>query len=248
MMTIRLFEEDSYQKTANAQILAHIPLENGRMAIVCDQTIFYATGGGQPGDHGHFQDAQGKQCQILDTRKGQDQAILHIIAGDDWHPAIASSVTMQIDWQRRYAHMRMHSAAHLLCAAIPHPVAGCQIGAEKSRIDFHIEDPQLAKESLGDALNALVQQAHPTRTYHVTDAQMDANPDLVRTMSVQPPRGLGSVRVLEIGDEGDTRIDLQCCGGTHVRNTKEIGMLQVSKIENKGKNIRRIIIRFAEES
>jgi misacylated tRNA(Ala) deacylase len=231
-MTEELFREDSYLRECEATVLESAP---GK--VVLDRTVFYPMGGGQPGDTGLLLLADGSELPITNTLKDGD-AIAHLCDEGAALPAPGDKVTARIDWDRRYLHMRMHSCMHLLCAAVPCGVTGGQIGAEKSRLDFDIGDHTLDKEQITAELNRLIGQDLPHRW--ITDDELDANPELVRTMSVQPPRGSGRIRLMEV--EGT---DLQPCGGTHVARTGEIGRVAVSKIENKGKRNRRVNIVFA---
>jgi len=233
-MTEELFREDAYLKECAATVRA----VTADGALVLDRTVFYPTGGGQPGDTGTLTKSDGTAVPIVDTRKGE-AGILHVPA-EGSVLAVGDQVTAVVDWERRYQHMRMHTALHLLCACIDGPVTGGQIGAEKSRLDFNLTEMPMTKEELAERLNALVTAGHDLSHEWITDAEMDANPDLVRTMSVQPPRARGRVRLVRIAG-----VDLQPCGGTHVRNTAEIGGLEVGKIENKGKQNRRVNIRLA---
>lgn len=231
-MTEELFREDSYLKSCEAVVVS---ADAG--GIELDRTIFYATGGGQPGDTGTFRTGDGGSITITDTVKDRESAKhLHLPAEGAPLPAAGDTVTCEIDWDRRYRLMRMHSALHLLCAVIDGGVTGGQIGEEKSRLDFDLADTSLDKEAIEAQLNQLVTAAHSMSHRWITDEEMSANEDLVRTMSVKPPMGAGRVRLMEIA--GD--VDLQPCGGTHVANTSEIGALRVGKIENKGKHNRRV--------
>ncbi len=237
-MTEELFREDSYLKTGEATVT--VVDERG---IQLDQTIFYATGGGQPGDSGMLRAADGREVVIADTVKdrfGGDH--LHVPADGAPTLAVGDAVTMEIDWARRHKLMRMHSALHLLCSVVEGGVTGGQIGEAKSRLDFDLPDTALDKEQIEADLNRLVDENHPMGHRWITDAEMAANPDMVRTMSVAPPSGHGRVRLMEI--EG---VDLQPCGGTHVARTGEIGRLRVGKIENKGRHNRRINIHLIED-
>lgn len=228
-MTEELFREDSYLKECTATVTAAAP---GR--VVLDRTVFYPTGGGQPGDTGVLALPDGTEIAVLDTVK-DDGAIVHVIAEDALPPAPGTHITARIDWDRRYRHMRMHSLLHLVCAAVPCPITGAQVGAEKSRVDFDTGETALDKETLTAALNRLVAEDRALAHRWITDAELAANPDLVRTMSVQPPRGSGRVRLIEVAG-----VDLQPCGGTHVSRTGEIGRVAVSKIESKGRHNRRV--------
>ena len=247
-MTQDLFRTDAYRTECPATITA--VTEQG---IVLDQTVFYPLGGGQAGDAGALQLASGARIAIADTRKAKDAEgrpsadIVHIPApGQD--TALASlkpgdAVTAQIDWARRHRLMRFHTTTHLLCHLVPAPVNGCSITPDHARLDLHLTEP-LDKEALSAGIAALVAAAHPVRLDSVTDAELDANPDLVKSMSVSPPRGSGTVRTVRIG--GTEPIDLQPCGGTHVANTAEIGRVVVTKIEKKSATTRRVVLGFAD--
>ena len=231
-MTDELFREDSYLKTCEAMVVS--VQDEG---IELDRTVFYATGGGQPGDSGVLAAADGRKVAIATTIKDRDSGKhLHVPAEGAPTLAPGDKVTCEIDWDRRYRLMRMHSALHLLCATIEGGVTGGQIGEEKSRLDFDLEDTNIDKEAVEVHLNKLVEGAHSMGHRWITDEEMSANEDLVRTMSVKPPMGAGRVRLMEIAGG----VDLQPCGGTHVANTSEIGELRVGKVENKGKHNRRV--------
>ncbi len=234
-MTERLFLDQSRLTETTATVLAA-----GPAGIELDRTIFYARSGGQPGDTGRLRHAGG-ELAITDTIKGEGTAILHMPAADSPLPAIGETVHLAIDWERRHKLMRNHTALHLLSALLRGAaVTGGAVGTDRSRLDFDLPDPP-PKETIEAGINALVAGAHPVRTEWVDEAVLDANPDLVRTLSVQPPRGSGRVRLLRIG-VGDPPVDLQPCGGTHVADTAEIGPVRVLKIENKGRQNRRITI------
>jgi misacylated tRNA(Ala) deacylase len=235
MSTEELFREDASLLSCEARVLRH-----DERGVLLDRTVCYPQGGGQAGDAGWLQAADGTRLPIADTRKGEPGEILHLPAPEaaDLRLAVGSPVTVHIDAARRHAHMRFHTATHLLCALVPHPVDGCSITAAYARLDFHMTEP-LDKDTLGAGLARLVAEAHPVRHRWISEAELDANPQLVRSMSVQPPRGQGRVRVLEI--EG---VDLQPCGGTHVANTAEIGDVIVTKIEKKSARTRRVVLGF----
>jgi misacylated tRNA(Ala) deacylase len=239
--TEELFREDATLLHCEATVLAV-----DEAGIVLDRSVFYPLGGGQAGDAGTLTSADGRRVEIADTRKhkGLPGAIAHVPApGSDlsWLQP-GTHVTAAIDAARRQAHARFHTATHLLCALVPHPVDGCSITAAYARLDFHMTEP-LDKEALTAGIARLVAAAHPVRHRWISEDELDANPQLVRSMSVQPPRGLGRVRVLEI--EG---VDLQPCGGTHVANTAEIGRVIVTKVEKKSANTRRVVLGFAESA
>ncbi|MDQ3025766.1 MAG: alanyl-tRNA editing protein [Pseudomonadota bacterium] len=238
-MTEALFRDEPYQRETDARVFAMS--EHG---IGLDRTVFYPRGGGQAGDAGELVLGDGRSIVVTDTVKGEGPAgILHLPApGQEGllaGLAPGTAVTARIDWDRRYRHMRFHTATHLLCAIIPHQTNGCSITSGYARLDFDMVDP-LDRAQLESELARLVAGAHDVRTVWVTDAELDAQPDLVRTMSVKPPRGVGKVRLLEIAG-----VDLQPCGGTHVANTSEIGPLRVTKIEKKSARTRRVVIEFA---
>ena len=233
-MTERVFYQDSYQQTLNTTITA---VQADRIEFAA--TIFYPLGGGQPGDQGTVS-CNGSSLNIVDTRKGETaDAISHQLESETHELQVGDEVTLELDGERRYKHMRMHTCMHLLGSLIPVPVTGGSVGAEKSRLDFDIGDNQLDKEDLTIRLNELVQSKTTLALESITDEELDQNPSLVRTMSVQPPRGAGTIRMIRIGD-----IDYQPCGGTHLSNTSEIGPVRVSKIENKGKRNRRVHLVF----
>lgn len=233
-MTEELFREDAYLKSCEATVV-----RSGDGSVTLDRTVFYPEGGGQPGDTGRLVGADGTAYPVIGTVKGQD-GIRHVLEEGVTLPKSGEKVTAEIDWDRRYRHMRMHTALHLLCSQVPFPVTGGQIAAAKGRLDFDMEEG-IDKETVTTELNRLVGEDHPVTPRWVSDEELDGNPDLVRTMSVQPPRGSGKVRLLEV--EG---VDLQACGGTHVARTGEIGAIRVGKVENKGKRNRRVNILFAD--
>ena len=235
-MTEAIFREDSYLRECAATVVSA-----DARGIVLDRTVFYPTGGGQPGDIGELRLADGGSIAIVDTVKGDGpDDIRHVPAPGSPLPEAGAAVVAAIDWERRHRHMRMHTCMHLLCAVVPGAVTGGQVGAERSRLDFDVPGEALDKAVLTEKLNALVAADHAVEPRWITDAEMAERPDLVRTMSVKPPSGHGRVRLLDIGG-----IDLQPCGGTHVRRTGEIGRVEVAKIENKGRQNRRVIIAFA---
>jgi misacylated tRNA(Ala) deacylase len=246
-MTQDLFRTDAYRTECPATITAIT--EQG---IVLDQTVFYPLGGGQAGDAGALLLASGARIAIADTRKAKDAEgrptadIVHIPApGQDAALArlsVGDAVTAQIDWARRHRLMRFHTTTHLLCHLVPVPVNGCSITPDYARLDLHLTEP-LDKEALTAGIAALVTAALPVALASVTDAELDANPALVKSMSVSPPRGSGTVRTVRIG--GAEPIDLQPCGGTHVANTAEIGRVVVIKIEKKSATTRRVVLGFA---
>jgi misacylated tRNA(Ala) deacylase len=234
-MTQHLFLDDPTLASTAASVIA-----SGPQGIVLDRTVFYARGGGQPGDSGVLR-WEGGETPITEAVKGEGDAILHLPAPDVALPPVGAVVEAAIDWPRRYAHMRMHTAMHLLCSLIKGAaVTGGSVGADRSRLDFDLPNPP-PKADIEAGLNALIDADHPVRIEWVDEAVLDTDPGLVRTMSVQPPRGTGRLRLMRIGD-AEALVDLQPCGGTHVSRTGEIGPIRVQKIENKGKQNRRITI------
>lgn len=237
-MTEELFRDDATLLVCDATITAVTDA-----GIELDRTVFYPQGGGQAGDAGWLRRVDGAELALVDTRKGAAPGqILHVVApGTDlagW--AAGQTVIVTLDAARRSAHRRFHTATHLLCALVPHPVDGCSITAAYARLDFHMTEP-LDKDTLSAGIARLVAAAHPVQQRWISEAELDANPGLVRSMSVQPPRGQGRVRLIDI--EG---VDLQPCGGTHVANTAEIGAIRVTKIEKKSAKTRRVVLGFAE--
>jgi misacylated tRNA(Ala) deacylase len=236
--TEELFRDDANLLACSAVITAV-----GPEGVQLDRTVFYPQGGGQAGDAGVLRRADGAELPIVDTRKGAEAGqILHVVAADadlsSW--AVGQAVTAQIDANRRQAHRRFHTATHLLCALVPHPVDGCSITAGYARLDFHMTEP-LDKDALSAGIARLVAEAHPVRQRWITEAELDAHPGLVRSMSVQPPRGQGRVRLVEVA-----AVDLQPCGGTHVDNTADIGAVVVTKIEKKSAKTRRVVLGWAQ--
>jgi misacylated tRNA(Ala) deacylase len=234
MHTELLFRDDAYLRMCEARVLS--ATEQG---IVLDRTVFYPMGGGQPGDTGVLR-WTGGQVRIIDTRKGDaPDTVKHLPEPGSVLPKPGDGVSAEIDWDRRYAHMRIHTCLHVLSCVVVAPVTGGNIAADKGRLDFDIDMSQLDAERIEAGVNELIARAIPTETVWITDAELDSRPDLVKTMSVQPPRGAGQVRLLRI--EG---IDLQPCGGTHVRNIGEIGRVRVLRIRSEGKRNKRVEIGF----
>ena len=238
-MTEKLFLDDPRLRSASGTVLA-----SGPDGIVLDRTVFYARSGGQPGDVGLLR-WEGGETAIADTVKVDGETILHLPAPGASLPPVSAVVEGEIDWDRRYRLMRMHTAMHLLCSLIKGAaVTGGSVGADRSRLDFDLPNPP-PKETIEAGLNVLIEADHPVRIEWVDEAVLEADPGLVRTMSVAPPRGSGRLRLMRIGD-ADVLVDLQPCGGTHVARTGEIGRIAVVKIENKGRQNRRIIIAPAD--
>lgn len=241
-MTIELFREDAYLKSCEATVTAVDGGDGGGPVAVCvDRTVFYPEGGGQPGDSGAIIRATGDRLSVVDTRKNRDSgAIMHLLGDGETRPEVGETVTLEIDWARRHRLMRMHSCMHMLCAVIPAPVTGGAIRDGSARIDFNLPEPP-DKAQIEDELRRLIEADHPMTLRWISDAEMDAQPALVRTMSVQPPRGSGRVRLVEFKGA-----DLQPCGGTHVASSGEIGAVRIQSIKNKGKQNRRITVEFAD--
>ncbi|WP_137701881.1 alanyl-tRNA editing protein [Marimonas lutisalis] len=235
-MTETQFLQDAYLREAEATVVAHTP-EGG---IVLDRSIFYATGGGQPGDNGRLE-WSGGALEVATTVKAERGQIVLVPAEPQPLPAVGTTVLQQLDWERRHRHMRVHTALHLLSVVLPLPVTGGQISTEKGRLDFLMPEPPEDRDAIEEALNALIERDLPVSQDWITDAELEANPGLVKTMSVQPPRGAGRIRLVRIG-AGEDQVDLQPCGGTHVARTAEIGRIRLGKIENKGKQNRRVNI------
>jgi len=245
-MTEELFREDASMLRCESRLLAI-----DEQGLQLDRTVFYPQGGGQAGDSGRLRLADGSVLLIADTRKGKAEdgspaGIVHLPAPGQQallaRLRVGDSVVAEIDEERRRRHMRFHTATHLLCALIPHPVNGCSITAGYARLDFHMTEA-LDKDALSAGIARLVAEAHPVSHRWISDAELDANPQLVRSMSVQPPRGSGRVRLLEIDG-----VDLQPCGGTHVANTRDIGAVVVTKIEKKSATTRRVVLGMAESA
>lgn len=235
-MTELLFREDAYLRSCPARILAA-----DASGIVLDRTVFYPAGGGQPGDRGMLVAADGAATRILDTVKGAGpDEVLHVPAPDQPMPVAGASVEARLDWDRRYRIMRFHTCLHLLCAIVRAPVTGGRIAQDKAHLDFDVDRAALVREDIEARLDARIAEAHEVKPGWISDEELDANPQLVRTLSVQPPRGQGRVRTIDIAG-----VDLQPCGGTHVRNTAEIGRIRILHIRSEGRHNRRITIGFA---
>ncbi|TAJ89818.1 alanyl-tRNA editing protein [Reyranella sp.] len=233
-MVEELFRQNAYLKEADATVTA--VEERG---VRLDRSIFYPTGGGQPGDTGVLR-WDGGEAKVVDALKAEGGDVLLVLAPDATRPDVGTSVQSALDWERRHLHMRMHTALHVMSAVIKGNVTGGQVGIDKSRLDFNLDGDVPAKEWVTDEINKLIALDRPVTPQWVTDEELTARPELVKTMSVRPPMGAGRVRLLSI--EG---IDLQACGGTHVARTGEIGRIECIKIENKGKMNRRFIIALA---
>ncbi|QQR40842.1 alanyl-tRNA editing protein [Devosia rhizoryzae] len=237
-MTEFLFRDDAYLKSCDARVVAISP-EGG---VVLDRTVFYATSGGQPGDSGRLVRANGSTIHIATAvhPDGDKLQVVHVPAEGSARPEVGEMVRAEIDWEKRYRLMRMHTALHLLSVVFPYPVTGGQIGEDKGRLDFDMHEVPENLQALEDELNAMAAADHAVSTEWISDAEMEAKADLIKTMKVKPPMGQGRVRLVQIGD-----VDLQPCGGTHVARTGEIGPLALGKIEKKGKQNRRVSLLFA---
>jgi misacylated tRNA(Ala) deacylase len=233
-VTETLFQQDAYLRECSARVLEVLPA-----GVVLDVTVFYPLGGGQPGDTGALRAADGREWRVQDARKGEGGRILHVLAPDTAPPEPGLDVQATLDWERRHAHMRMHSCLHLLGSVLRFGVTGGQITDVKGRLDFDTQE-EIDAATVTAAVNALIQADHATRSSWITDEDLDRQPGLVRTMSVQPPRGAGRIRLLEIPG-----VDLQPCGGTHVARTGEIGPVAITKVENKGRHNKRVYVAFA---
>ncbi|WP_119418979.1 alanyl-tRNA editing protein [Desertibaculum subflavum] len=234
-MTELLFRDDAYLRSCDATLIAA-----DDKGLRFDRTVFYPTGGGQPGDTGVARFADGTTIAIVDAVKGATpDEVVHVIAPDVPRPAPGSRAVLELDWDRRHRLMRMHTCLHLLSAVLPYPVTGGQVSDGKGRLDFDMSEAPPDKDAITAKLNELVTSDRPVRFRWVTDAELDGNADLVKTMSVKPPRGSGRVRLIEVDG-----LDLQACGGTHVSRTGEIGPVRVRKIESKGRQNRRVLLEF----
>lgn len=239
ILTEALHQSAPYQREATTRVLAHTP-EGG---ILCAASVFYPQGGGQPGDSGQLS-WPGGQIEIATAIKGMDGGVILVPAEPLPLPPVGLPVRQSLDWERRHRHMRVHTALHLLSVLVPLPVTGGQIAADKGRLDFDMPEPPADLAALEAALNALAARDLPVSDTWITEAELDANPALVKTLSVAPPRGQGRVRLVRIGRDSE-QIDLQPCGGTHVARTGEIGRLRLGKVEKKGKQNRRLTVHLA---
>jgi misacylated tRNA(Ala) deacylase len=246
MATELLFREDAYLKTATARVVAARVAEPGEVEpgagyVELDRTIFYPLGGGQPGDTGYLVRENGERIAIVDTRKGDTHDVVrHLFAVGTELPQPGETLTLELDWPRRYALMRLHTALHVMSCVVIAPVTGGNIAPDKARLDFDIDMALLDASKIESGTNELIARGVDTGTVWITDVELDAQPELVKTMSVQPPRGAGLVRLLKIPG-----IDLQPCGGTHVKNIAEIGGIRVTRIRNEGRRNKRVEIALA---
>ncbi len=238
MTTTALFRDDFYLSTTEA-IVTGIREDGG---IELDQTCFYATSGGQPGDNGFFERADGSRIEIATTRHGDTKDIvIHLPAADQSPVLVGEKLVLHIDWARRYKLMRMHTACHLLSVVCQYPITGAAVGEDESRVDFDMSET-IDKDAVTAAMMALVDGNHPIYLQWITDSELAANPDIVKSKNVRPPIGLGRVSLVCIGENAS--VDSQPCGGTHVSETQEVGAIYIAKIEKKGKENRRFRIRF----
>lgn len=237
MSTELLFRDTPYETGFDARVTAVV--DDG---VVLDRTLFYPQGGGQPGDRGSLTTADGDVLAVVDTRKGDDGAVVHFVEGDAAMLAAGDPVHGEIDWDIRHRRMRMHTCMHLLSVAVPAPVTGGALSETRGRLDFDLPETTLDREQVTAALNELIARDDPVTTEWITPEELAARPDLVKTMSVQPPRDAGPVRLVRIGD-----LDLQPCGGTHVAATGEIGRVRVAKIEKKSRHNRRVNVVFDDD-
>ncbi|MGF9695305.1 alanyl-tRNA editing protein [Rhizobium sp. 0TCS1.26] len=237
-MTRALYRDDFYLSTAEGTVTAvH---EDG--AIELDQTCFYATSGGQPGDTGFLERADGTKIMLVQTRHGETKdIILHVPQDGEVRPDVGETLTLHVDWPRRYRLMRMHTACHLLSVVCQYPITGAAVGEDESRVDFDMTDV-IDKDEVTARLMRLVDENHPVFVTWITDEELAANPDIVKSKNVRPPVGLGRVSLVSIGE--NSSVDSQPCGGTHVSETQEVGAIHIAKIEKKGKENRRFRIRF----
>lgn len=239
LSTKALFREDAYLSDAEAVVIG--VTEAG--GVILDQTIFYATSGGQPGDTGCLIRDNGDVLQVAETVTGETKDdIIHLLAEGNALPKIGEKLRLNIDWERRYKLMRMHSACHLLSVICPYPVTGAAVGENESRIDFDVSDNSFDKQDVTNQLMKLIEEDYPVTTQWISDEELAANPSLIKSKNVRPPTGAGNIRLVVIGD--NACIDSQPCGGTHIAQTREIGEVHIGKIEKKGRENRRFRIRF----
>tara|TARA_R110002020_G_scaffold95820_2_gene229650 strand:+ start:390 stop:1121 length:732 start_codon:yes stop_codon:yes gene_type:complete len=242
-MTTLLFRDDAYLSTVEAKVVG-LRDDGG---ICLDRTAFYATSGGQPGDTGHLERADGSIVRIAGTIVGESKDdVVHLPAEGEPAPELGEELVLHIDWKRRYRLMRMHTACHILSVVLPHPITGASVGEEESRVDFDLSDASADKAEVTAKMMAIVSANHPVFTRWIKDEDLDANPGLVKSANVAPPRGSGRIRLVCIGEDG--AIDTQPCGGTHVSETQEVGEIHIGKVEKKGRENRRFRIRFGQMS
>lgn len=238
-VTEALFREDAYLSTAEGKVTGI----NDRGGILLDRTNFYATSGGQPGDTGFLERSDGTKIAVAGTITGETkEEIIHLPPPDAARPEIGETLVLHVDWARRYKLMRMHTACHLLSVVCPYPITGAAVGEDESRVDFDLPDAGVTKEGVTAEMMALVAANHPIFTRWITEDELAANPNLVKSKNVRPPAGAGRIRLVCIGE--DASVDSQPCGGTHVSETQEVGEIHIGKIEKKGRENRRFRIRF----
>lgn len=234
-----LFREDAYLRTCDAKIIGIT--ETGGIAL--DQTVFYGTSGGQPGDIGTMTFGIGLVVPIVGTVTGETkEQIIHLPEAGSPLPEVGETVRLELDWERRFKLMQMHTACHLLSVVCPFPITGAAVAEDESRVDFDLPDPSFTREFVTEALQKLVAEGHPVTLQWIEESELDTNPGIVKSKNVRPPRGMGRLRLVVIGENGS--VDSQPCGGTHVLNTVEIGLIHIAKIEKKGRENRRFRIRF----
>ncbi|MEF2072449.1 alanyl-tRNA editing protein [Consotaella aegiceratis] len=237
--TETIYQDDAYCDRIEARLLGF----DGENGLIFDRSNFFATGGGQPGDTGSVESPAGQAIRIVDTVRSADRKAVVLMADEPVTAlAVGGTFNLAIDWQRRHKLMRMHTACHLLSVVYPFPITGASVGEDESRIDFDSPEASANKFTVTEQLMQLVEADHPVFTRWITDEDLDANPGLVKSANVKPPRGTGRIRLVCIGEESS--IDAQPCGGTHVRSTAEVGSIHIGKIEKKGRSNRRFRIRF----
>lgn len=240
-MTELIFRDDAYARSCPARVISA-----DARGIRLDRTVFYPTGGGQPGDTGTLRLPSGAAIRVVDTVKGATpDEVIHVPAPGIALPEPGTELVAELAWERRHRLMRMHTCLHLLCAVVPGAVTGGQVSDGRGRLDFDVPGSSLDREAIAAGINQLIAAGHPAAARWITDDELAARSELVRTMSVKPPSGAGRVRLMAIAGPGGL-IDLQPCGGTHIRNTAEIGPVTIGKIENKGRQNRRVVVAFAE--
>jgi len=241
LITRPAFIDDAYLTACESKVIGI----NERGGIILDQTNFYATSGGQPGDTGHLERSDGSTIEIATTGCGETkQQLILVPAEDSPLPEVGETLIGHIDWERRYQLMKMHTACHLLSVICPYPITGAAVNTDNSRVDFDLSDVSVSKEEVSEKLMALVNENHPVFTKWISEEELDADPSIVRSKNVRPPKGLGKIRLVCIGE--NSSIDSQPCGGTHVTETAEIGEIHIGKVEKKGKENRRFRLRFGK--
>lgn len=241
IVTKPAFLDDAYLTACEGTVIAI----NERGGIILDETNFYATSGGQPGDTGYLECEDGSKIKIAATVTGTSkQEIVLVPAPDQNLPEPGEKVVGHIDWERRYRLMRMHTACHVLSVVCPYPITSANVGEEESRVDFDLPESGVTKQDVTEQMMEIIKANHPLYSQWIDEAELDSNPDIVKSKNVRPPRGVGKIRLVCIGE--DAAIDSQPCGGTHVTETAEVGDIHIGKIEKKGRENRRFRIRFGE--